>query len=375
MLSLSIPRSPFTIPFRIASYCPTGLCRTSRTWTNLVWGNLLWIGLIGLPALSPALLHAGVKVEDVLKNLNNPCGVAIQPETNTVFVAESGAGRVVRVVQGKRQEVIVDFPKDIYGSGPKYDIGPLGLLFLDKETLVVGGGGNRDGKELVRVYSVPEVGADPIQASAMVAHIGPLAEEDGVAGEGNFYGVAANAGAIFVTANGDDQKGWIARVPRKENFGDLRRFIATKELVNVDAPVGLTMSPDGQLVVGQMGELESKADSLLTFYGAENGKLLLNLETGLRDITALAYTNKSRQLYALDFSWSSPSDGGLFRLDGEGTGREQVCRAIKIASLDKPTAMAVTSNDTLYVTTFGTPAKEPKEGELPGRLVKIHGDL
>ncbi len=82
-----------------------------------------------------------VKVETVVGGLTNPCGVAVQPETGVVFISDSGAGRVVRVVDGKLEPVITGIPKDVYGKGPMYDIGPLGLVFLDKTTLAVGDGG------------------------------------------------------------------------------------------------------------------------------------------------------------------------------------------------------------------------------------------
>jgi DNA-binding beta-propeller fold protein YncE len=87
------------------------------------------------------------KVETVIGGLSNPCGVAVQPETGHVFVADSAAGRVIRIVDGKAQDVITGFPKDVFGKGPFYDVGPLGLVFLDKTTLVVGDGGFKDGEE------------------------------------------------------------------------------------------------------------------------------------------------------------------------------------------------------------------------------------
>ena len=330
----------------------------------------------------PATLSADIKVDEVLKNLNNPCGVAVQPETNTVFVSESGAGRVIRVIDGKSENVIVDFPMDTYGKGPTYDIGPLGLTFLDKDTLVVGGGGNPDGEELVRIYTIEPPGSAPLKASDMADSVGPLEADGDVVGEGNFHAVVATGGAVYATGNGDDTKGWIARAAWKRTAAvaplameELTRFIATKEAVNVDAPVGLTVSPDGHLVVGQMGEITEGKDSQLTFYSASTGKLLLNLETGLRDITGLAYAPTSEQLYALDFAWSDTGKGGLFRLDGEGSGRDQSCNAVKIRSLDKPTAIAANSDDVLYVTILGTQKEKPKKGELPGRLLKIRGDL
>lgn len=342
-----------------------------------------------LVTFSTTSLWADVKVETVLETLINPSGVAVQPETGVVFVSDSGAGRVIRVVDGKAQDVITDFPMDVYGEDPKYDIGPLGLLFLDKDTLVVGGGGNPDGEELVRVYTVPAAGEEAIKADNMKENIGPLIKTEEMAGEGNFYAVAANEAAIFVTCNGDDTKGWVARADRDIKLGELTRFIATKETVDVDAPVGITISPDGHLVVGQMGEITTSKeetvlkDSLLSFYAASDGTPLLHLETGLFDITSLVYSPKTGQLYALDFAWMASKEGGLFRLDGEGAGKDQTCKAVKQASLDKPTAMAFGPDGTLYITVFGTPGevkeddkkRDAEKKRKPGKLLKVVAGL
>ena len=64
----------------------------------------------------------------------------------------SGAGRIVRIElsTGKVEDVITGFKQDVYGKGPMYDIGPLGLAFLDANTLVVGGG------DLPRVERIPQ---------------------------------------------------------------------------------------------------------------------------------------------------------------------------------------------------------------------------
>ncbi len=75
-------------------------------------------------AAVPAQAEDGLKVETILSDLDNPCGIAIQPETGVVFVADSGASKVVKVVGGKAEPVVTDFPVDIYGKGPKYNIGP-----------------------------------------------------------------------------------------------------------------------------------------------------------------------------------------------------------------------------------------------------------
>lgn len=326
-----------------------------------------WLVALALVALCWTSAGAEVSVQVVVENLDNPCGLAVQPETGHVFVSDSGAGRVVRVVDGKAEDVIVGFPLDVYGKGPMYNIGPLGLVFLDKDTLVVGDGGFLDGEECLRVYTVPAAGSPAIKFDETKAKLGPLAATDEVKGEGNLYALAATKSAIFVTCNGDDTKGWVAKADiNGTKFGELKRFIATKEAVEVDAPVGLTISPRGEVVVGQMGEINVPNDSLLTFYNANTGAKLLNTETKLYDIAALAYSPQG-QLYAADFAWMATEAGGLFQLIR--TSASPGVTAKKITGLDKPTAMAFGADGSLYVTVFGT-AKDGDSAK-PGKLLKI----
>lgn len=309
-----------------------------------------------------------VKVETISKELFNPCGIAVQPGTGTVFVADSGNLRIMRMVEGKLKEVITDFPKDVYGKGPKYQIGPLGIAFLDQNTLVVGGGGQVDGKEQLYVFTVPAADKPAIKAEAATQKIALPAEGD-VVGEGNFYAIAVTDKAVFVTLNGDDAKGWVGRADRAGNtLSNFQRYLATKEKTKVDAPVGITKFQfDGvdYLAVGQMGEISVPGDSLLTYYRASDGKMDGNYKTGLSDITAVAMS-KSGHLYALDFCWNDTTKAGLFRLvknDVESVTSKLVHR------LDKPTAMAFDDKGNLWVTVCGT-AKDDDKG---GRLLKISG--
>ncbi len=324
--------------------------------------SVLSMILLVVVGLAPAWADHHVKT--VLDGLNNPCGVAIQPETGHVFVSDSGASRVVRVVDGKAEAVITDFPVDVYGKGPMYNIGPLGLVFLDKDTLVVGGGGLKDGEELLRVYKVPAAGEAAIKADKMEKSHKLAAQGEELKGEGNFYGLASNGKRVFVTCNGDDTKGWVSHSAIKEgSLGKLKRSIATKEATEVDAPVAVTISPRGELVIGQMGEISIPGDGLLTFYNAKNGKMLLNLETGLSDITALAYSPKG-QLYATDFMWTNTTEGGLYQLISKGEGGEQSIEAKKLETLDKPTALAFGTDGSLYITVIGS-------GDKGGKLLKV----
>jgi len=321
------------------------------------------LSIIALLTFTLAPAWADHHISTVVDSLDNPAGIAIQPDTGHLFVSDSGASRVIRFVEGKVQEVITDFPVDVYGKGPMYNIGPLGLSFLDKNTLVVGGGGLKDGEELLRVYKVPEAGQPAIKADNMEVSFN-LAENDDVKGEGNFYGLAANDNSVFVTCNGDDTKGWVSRATIKDGkLANYERFLATKEATEVDAPVAVAISPRGELVIGQMGEITVPGDGLLTFYNAKNGKLLLNLQTGLSDITALAYSPKG-QLYATDFMWTDTKEGGLFQLISKEEDGKQSIEAKKIETLDKPTAMVFGADGSLYITVIGTGEGDAKGGKL-----------
>lgn len=334
--------------------------------------NLLgWLTVGAWCLVAPMARGAEPKVETVVGGLITPCGVAVQPETGHVFVADSGAGRIVRIVEGKIEDVVVGSPLDVYGKGPMYNIGPLGLVFLDKNTLAVGDGGYKDGSEYIRLFDVPAVGKPALKYDDAKTKLGPLAEMGDIKGEGNLYGLAASKNAIYVTCNGDDTKGWVSKADIVNGKpGELKRFIATKEAVMVDAPVGITISARGEIVVGQMGEINVPQDALLSFYNASTGKLLMNQKTGLYDITSVAYSPKTQQLYALDFAWMKTEEGGLFQLVAERKEGQAALTTKKIAGLDKPTAMAFTADGTAYVTIVGT-AKDGEE--KPGKLVKISG--
>jgi DNA-binding beta-propeller fold protein YncE len=310
----------------------------------------------------------------VAGSFHNPCGVAFQPETGHIFV--SMIDRIVRVVPGEPSVVhdeFIGFPTDSYGKGPSYEFGPLGLAFADKNTLVVGDGGQDDGKEIVRVYSVaatPPAKDKVRKAEEMLTYTTPIQPgDDSFQGEGNFFGVAIHGSHVFVTSNGDDTKGWICKFeldPKKPAPLKLIPFIKSKELTDTNAPMGATISPDGLLVVSQMGSTNDRFDSLLTFYDPATGSMKRKLKTNLRDITGVAYSPKTGKLYGIDFSWAKPAEGGLFRLEIVG----DAVHAVRLAYLERPTALAFAPTGKLYVTVLGS----CKEGERDsGKLLVFEG--
>jgi|TARA_R110001592_G_scaffold93367_1_gene271151 DNA-binding beta-propeller fold protein YncE len=314
-----------------------------------------------------------VTVKTLVTNLESPSGIAIQDGTGHVFVA-SRYGVYRYDAKGKTVDLeIAGYPTDVYGKGPKYNIGPLGVAFMDKDHLVVGDGSRPDAEELVRIYKVGDKPLEKwVKEDTAVQTLGPIKAGDKSAkGEGNFYGVAVGDGAIYITCNGDDTKGWVAKSVIKDGkAGPLEPSIATKEATNVDAPVAITFSPDGkELVIGQMGEVNVAGDSLLTFYDPKTGKLTKSLKTGLSDIAGLAYSPKTKKLYATDFSWVDAAKGGLFELKIDG----DKVTAEKVISLDKPAAIAFDKEGNLYLTVFGTQGKDPEKS--PGSLAVIKAGL
>lgn len=304
-------------------------------------------------------------------DLESPTGIAIQPGTGHVFIASRWGVYRYLPTEHKVSLEIDGYGTGVYGKGPKYNIGPLGVAFLDQSQLIVGDGSRKDGEELVRVY---KVGNKPLAAKkwmkedAAAFTLGPIKPgKQSKKGEGNFYGVGVGAGSIFITSNGDDTKGWILKSAIKDGKpGTLTPAIATKPATGVDAPVAITFSPDGKdLVVGQMGEMNVAGDSLLTIYDPKTGKLKKKYTTGLSDIAGLAYSPKTKKLYATDFSWADPSKGGVFELQVT----EDKVTAKKVLSFDKPAAIAFDKSGKLYVTEFGTQAKGSKMS--PGSLQVI----
>ncbi len=325
------------------------------------------------PAEKPAAeAPAGPKFRESIIHLDNPSGVCVHPVTGHLFV--SSRQGIFRLAPGKPPKIYLEvtgFPTDIYGKGPMYNIGALGVSLWGNDRLIVADGSRKDAEELVRIYKIADAPpAKPNAEDTAEFTLGPVpAGEISEKGEGNFYASVVWNDAIYITANGDDTKGWILKSEIKDGKpGPLTGGIATKEQTEVDAPIAIAVSPDkASLVVSQGGEVSVPGDSLLTMYGAD-GKLTKKLKTGLHDITGLAYS-PSGKLYAVDFAWADTTQGGLFELVIEG---EEV-KPKKILGLDRPTALAFDKEGGLYITVFSL-GKDT--GDNPaGGLIRVEPGL
>jgi hypothetical protein len=322
---------------------------------------LLIVACLPAGAAEPAAKVVG-------EGLASPCAVAFRPETDDVFVAECGAGRVVRIADNKSVELIGGFGKSVFGEGPKHDSRPLGLCFLDKSTLLVGGGNVSDGAELLRVYDLPALGENPrkLEDAQVVVTLSAPNEPEG---KRHFRAMGASKDSVFLSVQGQNGQGWISRCAREGNkLATFLRYLPAETPAQPDPPLALIISPRGYLLIGQRGAAEVPKDSVLNFYHPKNKKVLMSLPTGLFDITGLAYSEKTGQLYATDVAWMASEEGGLFQLIAGQPGSEPRLQAQRIAKLDKPTALGFAKDGSLYVTVLGS-------GESEGKLLKFEPGL
>jgi hypothetical protein len=322
-----------------------------------------------------------VKTTTVLDGLDNPAAVVNRPGTNELFISESGAGQVVRMLTdkpGAATPIVTGFPVAAAPGGLGFQVGPLGIAFLDRVTFAVGSGGLKEGKDVLGIYTLPAADKS-LTADDARQKLGPIqAAQENSQGQGFFYGVAAMPSKLFATSRAGNSTGSISRAFVQDTNGngkamDLEPLIIGKSLTAAGWPTGLTVSKRGELVVGESGPFDKPHDSSISFYNPKNGKLLLTMRTGLSDIMGLAYCPHSGNLYVIDLAWSDSKERGLYRLDATRLDGKMGVKAIKIAPLDKPTALSFSSDGALYVTLLGT-AKEGTK-EKPGQLVKITGDL
>ncbi|HEX3999328.1 MAG TPA: hypothetical protein VHX65_12320 [Pirellulales bacterium] len=381
------------------------------------WGLLLLLA-VGLLASASNFAIAdsaapAVKTETVVAGLDTPLAVVVRPNGGDLFVSESGAGRVVRIVPGKDAKplpAITGFPVGQAPDLPELRAGPLGLAFFPAtEYLVVGSGGEGPGKDAVRLFSLPAnnkpLSLDDAKKVLTIqpdSH-GEKPEAQSATGESWFYAVAAASThrqgtrspgategselvpyAIFATSHGDAgglvSRAWTPEAKDKHHemiFAPLRPLIATAKLAHTGNPSALVISKRNELVVGEGGKLDKSPDSSLSFYNPSNGKLLLNLPTGLLDIAGLAYSPQTGLLYAVDAAWADAAKAGLYRLDASESGGEMGVKAVKITSLDRPTALCFAPDGVLYVTILGParPADAKPGAPKTGQLLKITGGL
>jgi len=343
---------------------------------SLLW----WLHVPALAAdsfLPSTDASADFTTQVLLSNLDEPVGVALRPVPAKqgpyeLFVAEHSGRRVLRVTTDapeSARDAVTDF---------KPEGGPRGLLFLDRNRLVVGISGASRADNVLAGFVMRPDNATLSSAEPDFA-VGPLKPEissniDGL----QFANLALAEKTVFATTGGRAAQGWVLKSSIEANrLASLQPLIDVQDVAGYGAPGGITMIPPPRpafLVVALMGDRETPHDSRLAFFVPATGELAMLLPTGLHDLVSLAYS-PSGQLYAADASWETPQDGGIYRIDDAQVDGRQTCRAVKIASLVHPMSLAFAPDGSLYATALNNRDTGEPASAGGGTLVKITGNL
>jgi hypothetical protein len=323
-----------------------------------------------------------VAVKKVLSGLNNPHGVAIRPdgsgESYEVFVAESGAGRVVKIFGDKpekRIDVVSGFSTKPANEESALTAGVHSLHFLDHMRLVVAGGDD-DGAPFVRLYelvepespltadqhkheaNVPEAGKAPNFGAHMFRSIARTQPNDRV---GDF---------LLVAAPTDSEAAQLVYVPVRS--GALGDVVPTglKNLDKVFQIGGIAVGKIGYVIISTNAPGDPSQPSQLLFFNPLDRRIVMQLPTDLRRIVALAYSPKSGNLFAANSPTAADGRAGIYRVDANNQQGASACTSVKIADVGNPTAIAFAPDGALYVTASGD-----SNNKNAGVLLKLTGDL
>ena len=334
--------------------------------------------------LSAAVTKADdAAVATVVKNLSIPSAVAIRPggsaESYEIFVADVGAGRIVKLVSNEPNataDAITEFESKVNPAEPFTSPGPQGLNFLDPMRLVVVGGSD-DGRAFVRLYELrePEI---ILTASQHVQQLEPpQAADPSNLDVRVFHAIArtqANdqvADLLILTAQGDEGPAALWRIAVRANtLAELEVFDAKVPGDALAVPPGVTVGSHGYVVVSESAARST--NSRLRFCNPIDGMVALQLEVNLTNIVALAYSPKAGNLFAASFHSGNGKLGGIYRIDDVGKPAAPACRAVKVADVSRPTALAFGPDGALYVTAMG---KTDDDKTDSGVLLKVSGDL
>ena len=305
-----------------------------------------------------------IVVTTVVEGLNNPFSIAISKTANRIFVAESGAQRIVEIKDGKAVEIASEFdPQDYRG----YKAGPISLFCAGENVLLVGHDSKSGKGSLTKLTITPN--AEDATKTDVKRETAEIKTKEGEPSLNQFSNILVKHSVIYVVTRGDEENGWVALAEfENEKVTSLRPSIATAKLSSYPGPTCSTVSPGGEyLVISQMGKEGAAKDSRLVFYTLQ-GKMLRNFEVELQDIVSLAYSPTRKHLFAIDYNSAEPDKGGLYKLIGKDAKK---CDVKKLQDLNYATSMAFDSKGNLYIASLGGPPTA--DGKPNGKLIKIEG--
>jgi sugar lactone lactonase YvrE len=150
---------------------------------------------------------------------------------------------------------------------------------------------------------------------------------------------------MFVVGSHDDA-GWLLRSRLRGSVpGDLKPFLKVGE-----RPTCAAISTRGWVVVGDAGKPSGSEDSRLIFHHPSDStaETALSIKPGLQDISAIAYSPDG-SLFVADSAESDPQRGGIYRIDMDYQDRTIGGKAVRVISVEHPTALSFAPDGTLYM--------------------------
>lgn len=323
----------------------------------------------------PTEVGTQFETKKILSGLNNPWGIAVRamrssPGTFEVFLAESGAGRVVRVWTQAPEKVspfIEGFETGPLSADSPWNVGPMGLTWVKSTKLAV----TTASEKLVRVYTLP-LHSKPLD-KAETDHVAePSLATKRIDGTG-ITAIASSGYTAFFTINTMSPSAGILQAEvRSSQLKRITPLLGDAQSATDFYAAGVATTPSNRpefVVVARQPVDRTSDASRLAFYDPTSGALALDMEVPLRNLAALAYS-PSGNLYAVAVEWENPQQGGVYRLEDARRDGQQYCRLVKVATIARPVDLEFADRKTLYVSSLGEEVNGSK-----GSLIQITGDF
>jgi len=367
----------------------------SRPLLGLAFAVLATTPAIAMADDDPAAAASSVVVTVVMKDLDNPRGIALGPD-GSVFVAEAGTGgrekgpctpgtqtcyghtgAVTRLWKGVQERVATKLPSIAFPQGNSAR-GPHDIAFhgMGNARVTLGlefSAATRDAREWVGSGWLADLPANVLMAPSDelrpngwsldvdMAAFETFADPDPRIVESDPYGIVADEdGYVVVDASGNS----LVRVPKHGDPSVLAVFPTRPQRTWDSVPTGVAIGPDGAFYVGEfVGFGVAPPDGEAKVYRVVPGEAPTVFCSGFNRIIDVGFDTDG-SLWVLQHSTLAPlplTGGVLWRVvpppldsaDRSCPDRKKIDTGV---ALDNPTAFAL-ARDAIYISNRGSKAK------------------